>query len=488
MRHRARINYEEKYKEAEFNLERERQLNQQLQSKRFDAIYQNRITGLGTAQDVSTAARIKPFGIYPFMELEELYAMDPTINKIINTLTLGVFKNDFKIETEDKKYQDKFKKLWNKHKIEDKARDLYTYGNIFGQAFLFPDLDDNKELDQPLSFKNIRSLESIQILPRYMIAPEIPERNFLFEPTHYHLIQQPMMAYSGESLNSPQGVDRFSQMVQELSMSRIHYTRLPTMWGSKLPPYLYRMNYHFHDTYIRKIENAVKNYHLAIDNVSTLISKIPFAISKHPNLQNILMVPEMRAGFAGSMAERERMRSTHNVSVMDIQEEYELISPSLAGYSDLINQIKEQLCLEINMPHDILFGEGSQGTTSGRTEKSNWETFIQSEQKFKVYPIIEFFMKVFESLYGLQAPESYEITFEHSETPTPLEDAQALQIATSSLEGLANQGLDGSQYILNRWSDISQEATFQELEESKEEEKEQFAMKEEESPKVGKND
>jgi phage-related protein (TIGR01555 family) len=469
MRHRPRVNYEDKYKESELNLERERLINQELQSRRSDSIYQNKITGLGTPQDVSTAARIKPFSIYPFMELEELYAMDPTINKILNTLTLAVFKNDFKIESEDKKYNAKFKKLWTKHKIEEKVRELYTYGNIFGQSFLFPDLDDNKELEKPLNFKKIRSLDSIQVIPRYMIAPEIPERNFLFEPIHYHLIQQPMISYSGESLNNPAGVDRFSQMVRELSMSRIHYTRLPTCWGSKLPPYLYRLNYHFHDTYIRKIENAVKNYHVAIDNISTLISKIPYAISKHENLSNLLLSPEMRSDFAGMMAARERMRSTHNISVMDTREEYELVSPSLSGYSDLINQIKDQLCLEINMPHDVLFGEGSQGTTSGRTEKSNWETFIQSEQKFKIYPIIEFFMKVFQSLDGLEIPHSYEITFEHSETPTPLEDAQALQISAASLESLANQGLDGSQYILNRWLDISQEATFQELDESKEE-------------------
>lgn len=428
---------------------------------RKDSIYYNLKTGTGTSQDANEATQLTPFTIYSFQKLENLAACDPIINKILNTISQCVFKNEFDILSEDNSYFKKFKKLWQSHCLDELFQDGYLAGLIFGQAFILLDLDDGNYVE-PLNLKKVKKIRDMKMINRYFFAPDPTERNFKFDPVYYYLVQQPV--YQGFNLNEPNDMARFAIEVQNLAKERVHYTRMLSFWGQKLQPYLLRTNLHFHDTYIRKIEQAAKNYHIAMDNLSTVMSKIPYAMAKIKNLTNVLSDPEQRGIFADSMATREQVRSTNNTSVIDTEEDYQLYSPSLAGYAEAIDKIERRLCFQCDIPHDVLFGEGSFGSTSGRTEKTNFERFIQSEQRIKIAPKVKFIMELFQEVYGLKIPDEYEIVFDHSETPTQLEESQTFLNNANATNILTEQGFDCTEYIVSRYPQLTRDADFSEME------------------------
>lgn len=429
---------------------------------RFDSTYYNIKSGLGTPQDSNEATQLKQFTQYSFQQLENLDACDPIISKIIHTITNCVFKNQFFIECEDESYFKKFKKIWNRLGLDELNYDGYDSGMVFGHAFLLLDLDDGLTFSDPLDLKKVKGIKSIKMINRYFFAPDPTERNFKFDPVFYYLVQQPI--YNGYDLNNDSDIAKFSEEVMKLAQEKIHYTRLLPYWGKKLKPYLFRTNLHFHDSYIRKVEQAAKNYNVAMDNLSTVMSKIPYAMAKIKNLANVLSDPEQRADFATAMGIREQVRSTNNTSVMDIEEEYSLYSPTLAGYAEAIDKIERRLCFSCDIPHDVLFGEGSIGSTSGRTEQTNFERFIQSEQRIKIAPKIEFFMQLFDAVYKLKMPDDYEIIFEHSETATPIEESQILVNNANACNILTEQGFDCTQFIQARYPQITRDMDFNEME------------------------
>jgi hypothetical protein len=432
------------------------------QATRRDSVYYNLRTGSGTIQDSNESTTLKPFTQYSFQTLENLAACDPIISKILQTIVQSVFKNEFNIVTKDEKYFKKFRKIWDDAGLDELTYDGYDSGNVFGHAFLLLDLDDGLSYTDPLDMKKVKSIRDIKMINRYFFAPDPTERNFKFDPVYYYLVQQPI--YSGLDLNKEADLQRFSEQIQTLAREKIHYTRMLPFWGKKLKPYLFRSNLHFHDTYIRKIEQAAKNYHIAMDNLSTVMSKIPYAIAKISDLSNVLSDPEQRSNFSASMAVREQVRSTNNISVMDTKEEYELYSPTLAGYAEAIDKIERRLCFSCDIPHDVLFGEGSTGSTTGRTEKTNFERFIQSEQRIKIAPKVKFFMELFQQVYNLKMPDDYEIVFDHSETPTQIEESQTLLNNANAAASLADQGFDCSDYITSRYPQIIRDKDFSDME------------------------
>lgn len=432
------------------------------QVSRRDSVYYNMKTGTGTVQDSNESTTLKPFTQYSFQTLENLAACDPIISKILQTIVQSVFKNEFSINTKDDKYFKKFHKIWDDLGLDELMYDGYDSGNVFGHAFLLLDLDDGLSYTDPLDIKKVKSIRDIKMINRYFFAPDPTERNFKFDPVFYYLVQQPL--YSGLDLNKEADLKFFAEQVQKLAKEKIHYTRMLPFWAKKLKPYLFRTNLHFHDTYIRKIEQAAKNYHIAMDNLSTVMSKIPYAIAKISNLSNVLSDPEQRENFSKSMAIRQQVRSTNNTSVMDINEEYELYSPTLAGYSEAIDKIERRLCFSCDIPHDVLFGEGSSGATTGRTEKTNFERFIQSEQRIKITPKVKFFMELFEQVYKLKIPDDYKIIFDHSETPTQMEESQTLLNNANAAASLAEQGFDCADYITSRYPQIVRDKDFGEME------------------------
>ena len=428
-------------------------------SARMDSIYANFITGQGTRADVNEATSIKPFTPYSIADVENLSSMDPIIKRIINTITRYVFKDGFSIKSDDLKYNDKFQKLLKKYKLREKIKSTYLSGMIHGQAFILLAVNGKEDYSVPLYPKDIKKIDNIYVINRFFLAAFPEEVDFEFNPAYYYTIQQPLVANLW-NLNDGNKRQEYLESIPRMGKEKIHKSRMQSIYGSKLMPYSFRSNLHFHDSYIRCVQNAAQNYSQAMDNMATLLGKIPMPVSKIKGLNAAMLSPEHRQLMANAMRARETYRSTNNLSVMDVDESYEYYTPVLAGINELIREAKERLCLESDIPHDVLFNEGSTGSTSGRTEKSTFQSFIDAEREDKVTPIIEYFMQVFESCENLPVPKDAEVDWTHTEKLTEIEEAQAFGAYATGAVSLESQGYDCSEFLNEKYPAITRPEGF----------------------------
>ena len=429
-------------------------------SARMDSIYTNLITGQGTRADVNEMTIIKPFTPYSISDVENLFAMEPIIKTIISTIARYVFKDGFHIKSNNLDYDRKFKKLLKKYKVWEKIKSTFLSGYVHGQAFMLLSVNGKEDYSQPLYCDDIKRVDNIYIINRFFLASFPEEVDFEFNPAYYYIINQPLVAGQW-NLNDSEARKEYLDNIPKMGGQKIHKTRMQSIYGNKLMPYTYRSNLHFHDSYIRCIQNAAKNYSQAMDNIATLLGRIPMSISKISGLNNAMLSPLEKAKMAAAMKARDRYRSSNNLSVIDSTEEYEYYTPSLAGINELIREAKERLCLESDIPHDVLFNEGSIGNTSGRTEKSTFQSFIDSERTEKVTPILEYFMKVFESCEGLKVPEDFEVDWSHTEKLTEIEEAQAFSAYASGSVSLEGQGYDCSEFLNEKYPAITRPEGFE---------------------------
>jgi hypothetical protein len=89
--------------------------------------------------------------------------------------------------------------------IEQAIEDLYILENfllasknarLYGGACILLYIDDGRKADQPVDLRNIRSVESMEVLDRWQIAPVINEENLYdySKATYYQIISGDLIA------------------------------------------------------------------------------------------------------------------------------------------------------------------------------------------------------------------------------------------------------------------------------------------------------
>lgn len=445
----------------------------QIQIKeKMDSIYYNNFTRQGTLGDVNEKTHIKPFSQYSIMNLENLYSMDPIIKRIVQTRTKYVFKDGFYFKTKNEQYQKKFNELFfKKYRLWDKFKSAYLSGMIHGHTFLLIKAN-NMSYETPIHPSEIKKIDSCLVINRFFLAAYPEEVDFEFNPNFYYTVQQPLEG-SDFDLSTSYGLQSYINKIPQMGIDKIHSSHMLGFIGSKLMPYTFRTNLHFHDSYIRQIQNAAKNYNAIMDSIATMMTRIPFPIYSAKGLNSKMDVPEQRAKFAAAMSAREQMRAQNNVSVIDSEEKYEWYTPALNGMAELANQAKELLLLDCEMTHDVLFGEGSMGQTTGRAEKTIFQNMIEIEQTEQILPKIEWWMEVFQSAHGLKIPDDIEIIFGHHETPTEKEQSEIFSSYASGVGTFESQGYDCSALIKEKYPKIVESADFEDMEEDNENDKKQ---------------
>jgi len=446
-----------------------------LLGSRMDSVYKNIFTGMGTSRDITESTEIKPFEPYSPLTLEHHYSMDPIKRKIIDTIVKYIFKDGFIIECDDPEYNKEFTELFvQKYQVWSKCKRLATQGYVYGDAFMWLDVEGAKKIvtnyensnsniryveDIPLVTKDVKAIRKLYVLSRYFFAPNPTEMDFDFNPLSYYLITTPIVG--NYNMNAAEGQEAYLKQIEDIKRlpnmiaKSIHHSRLLRYSGIQLMPFNFRTNMHFHDSYIRKIENASRNYNTAMDNMATMLSRIPLPIHKIMGLAQSLTNPTQRQALAAALDAKNRARSVHNVSAIDIQEEFEYYTPTLAGIAELTRQAQERLCLDTDIPHDVLFGEGSIGQTTGRTEKTTFQSFIDAERQEKVEPIIRYFMDLFQYTDGLKMPKEFSVSFEHHESLTKLEESQVFSQLASGVASLESFGYDCADFVESRYPEIT---------------------------------
>jgi len=362
---------------------------------------QNVFTGFGTNRDKSTHTKTQPIVFLTQEELEGLYGMWIP-QRIVDIVAEQSTRKGFKIL-----FGGEGAAAEEVVGIEQAIEDLYILENLllasknarlYGGACILLYIDDGRRADQPVDMLNIRSIEGMEVLDRWQIAPVINEENLYdySKATYYQII-------SGDLIAQPQ-------------LTYIHKDRILRFDGEWLPYRIRQRNYGWGMSSLQSVYDSFRHYWTGLNAAATVLVEFDVFVHKLQGLANMLAAGKEK-DVQNRLILNDLSKSVYRGYAVDKErEELEYISRNLGGVGDILEKLRVDIIGASKIPHTILFGESPSGLgATGRSEERDFAKMLGDYQtahyKRPLQKLMTYLMLSKEGPTKGKLPESWRIAF-----------------------------------------------------------------------------
>ena len=389
----------------------------------------NALTGLGTlTMDKRLSSNFVVGTGYSYQELIELWVSDDLAARAIEAPPSDAFRQGYELVISDEGKYDKLKE-----DLEDKIEELdidcmveraFHMERALGGAAILLGVDDGKTLNQPLKVERVRGIEWLTLLEPIEIQPysyyEDPKSKKYGEPEFYRLT-----SYNtpGSGLVAPEGRN------PPPTMDLIHETRLIVFGGIQVSKYRITGRPDVHrfwgDSIITRVGEILRDFNHAWQSAGIIVTDFSQSVYSIENLMQL--VSKSPEKLRDRMRALEMGRSTARAVVIDTKEKFDRQTTSVAGLSDLLQQLSLRLAAAIDIPLSILMGQAPQGLgTDPEGDLRMYYDKVASFQRRKVAPILKLIITmIMKSMRERGVPKKWEIKFNPLWQLTDAEMAEA---------------------------------------------------------------
>jgi uncharacterized protein len=370
------------------------------ESLRVDGLV-NVLTGMGSRRDKSQYTTSTPIVFLTQEELENLYS-EWIPKRIIDIVAEQSTRKGFKVL-----FGGEGAAAEEVVGIEQVIEDLYILENLnlasknarlFGGAVILLYIDDGRSADQPVDFRNIRAIESMDVLDRWQIAPVINE-DALYDyskATHYQII-------SGDLIRQPQLV-------------KIHKDRILRFDGEWIPYRIRQRNYGWGMSTLQTVYDSFRFYSTGISSAATLLTEFDIFVHKIRGLSSMLAAGKEK-DVRDRLVLNDMSKSIYRGYAVDAEkEELDFISRNFGGIGEILEKLRVDIIGASQIPHTILFGESPGGLGStGRSEERDFTKHLgdyqASHYKRPLQHLMRMIMMSKEGPTKGKVPDSWRISF-----------------------------------------------------------------------------
>jgi phage-related protein (TIGR01555 family) len=361
----------------------------------------NVLTGFGTSRDKSRYTTTTPIVFLTQEELENLYGMWIP-KRIIDIVAEQSTRKGFKVLFGGEGAAAK-----QVNGIEQVIEDLYILENfllasknarLYGGSCILLYIDDGRKADQPVDRRNIRAIESMEVLDRWQIVPVIEEENLYdySKATYYQII-------SGDLIRQPQLV-------------KIHKDRILRFDGEWLPYRIRQRNYGWGMSTLQPIYDSFRHYWTGLNAAATVLVEFDIFIHKLQGLSTMLAAGKEK-DVRDRLVLNDMSKSVYRGYAVDKEkEDLSYISRNLGGIGDVLEKLRVDIIGASQIPHTILFGESPGGLGStGRSEERDFAKHLGDYQgahyKRPLQKLMELIMLSKSGPTNGKIPESWRVSF-----------------------------------------------------------------------------
>ena len=361
----------------------------------------NALTGMGTRRDKSQYTNSTPIVFLTQEELENLYS-EWIPKRIVDIVAEQSTRKGFKVL-----FGGEGAAAEEVSGIEQVIEDLYILENLglasknarlFGGAVILLYIDDGRSADQPVDYRNIRSVEGMEVLDRWQIAPVISEDSLYdySKATHYQII-------SGDLIRQPQ-------------LTYIHKDRILRFDGEWLPYRIRQRNYGWGMSTLQSAYDSFRFYSTGISSAATLLTEFDIFVHKLRGLSSMLAAGKEK-DVRDRLVLNDMSKSIYRGYAIDAEkEELEFISRNFGGVGEILEKLRIDIIGASQIPHTILFGESPGGLGStGRSEERDFAKHLgdyqASHYKRPLQQLMKMIMLSKEGPTNGRLPDSWRISF-----------------------------------------------------------------------------
>ena len=340
---------------------------------RLDGGYQNVMNKYGTSRDSSEYYTYVADAQTNDQELACFYEQNGLFARIIDAPAEEAVKHGFELkDLEDDEVVDFINECLEELDWEETAIQCVKWARLFGGSIAVMLINDGRGLEEPVDWKNIRSIDDIRIFDRSAITPD-------YESMYKYDNQDPFRT-RGSRLGYPEKY----QISSKSGIFTVHEQRCLIFQNGVLPENTPTSQYQLWGMpeYVR-IQRAVKDVEIAHGLAPKMLDRSVQAIYTMKDLSLLLSTEEGEGTVLKRLQTIDMAKGLLNTMILDADGEgYDFRSFSYTGVSDVINTTCNYLSALTNIPQTVLFGRSPAGMNStGSSDLENYYNYVERIQK-----------------------------------------------------------------------------------------------------------
>lgn len=348
--------------------------------------YVNVFNRYGTEKDTSEQYDFVKDQIVPDETLSMLYEENGLFSKIIDAPAEEAIKHGFTVaDLTDEKMIDFYQEATDELDTDEVFMTGIKWARLFGGAIAVMLINDGRGVDEPLDWKNIRSIDDIRVYERAVIQPDLNSM-FNYDPSD-------PFGKRGSRLGMPE----YYHVSSKYGNFTVHESRCLTFQNGVLPENASNSIYQLWGVpeYVR-IKRALLDTELAHRSAPKMLDKSVQAIYKMKGLADVLSTEDGEAKVLRRLQAIDMARGMMNSITIDNDgEDYDFRTFQFSGVSDVVDCSCNLLSALTNIPQTILFGRSPAGMNStGHSDLENWYSYIERIQKRMVKSNLRYLLSV----------------------------------------------------------------------------------------------
>lgn len=348
--------------------------------------YVNMMNKYGTSKDTTEGYRFHAEPVVPDELLTMYYEGNGLFAKIIDTPAEEAIKHGFTLEsTKDQKIEDFYTEALDELDWEETAMTAIRWARLFGGSIAVMMINDGRGIDEPLDWRNIRSIDDIRVYDRSVIQPDY-QSMFSYDP------RDPF-----RTRGSRLGMPEFYHVTSRTGTFTVHDSRCLVFQNGILPENTTNSIYQLWGIpeYVR-INRAIRDAEVAHGSATKLLDRSVQAVYKMKDLAAELATEEGEDRVLRRLQTIDMARGLLNSITIDSEgEDYDFRQFQFSGVSDVIDSTCNFLSALTSIPQTILFGRSPAGmNATGDADLENWYNYLERIQKRMVKKNLRYLLSV----------------------------------------------------------------------------------------------
>jgi len=264
--------------------------------------------------------------------------------------------------------------LEDKLSLHEKLVEASVLARLHRNAYIVIFANDGRKADEPLDEENLEEIVELKVLSSYELRPSVWGTELggysLVEPEYYDLIG---LWELNKRLKDEQKIP--------LNQMRIHKSRVLKFSGRKLYGWMLHENHGEDLSVLQSILVAFGSYMQGVMASSGMIQDYSVFTYKLKGLADLILKGQSDQIIRRFLAIQMGMSYNKGLAMDAETEDAGFVQRNYGGVGDIVDRLKALLTAESGIPHTKLWGEGSQGNTSGQSEKYDYADALESFQR-----------------------------------------------------------------------------------------------------------
>jgi hypothetical protein len=331
--------------------------------------WQNILTGLGMAERDKRMSNAPIIQKFSQSELENLYRSDDIAQKVVNRVPNEMFRTGYKIKSEKENASQSIEKYLKNLNADPAFCKALKLARLHGGSGIVMGIDDGQDASMPVKLNAIKSIKWLAVLDRWRLV--------------YDSIQSDL-SKPGYGLPETYQIQAIHSETPQTNMI-VHASRVIRFEGVEIPEQSFISNNYWGDSYFSTIYTPLLNYNSSHDGAASTMQDFIQTVYELENLADLIASGDDQL-VQKRLALLDATRSIIKAIVIQKGENFRRENVNVSGMPELLTKVENRLVAACNMPHTIVLGEGSQGQTSGQSEKMDFYDMVSYEQVTNLMP------------------------------------------------------------------------------------------------------